>query len=367
LDGSFSLSNMSIKSKFKIIDFFIFCSFIIYFFQPQSGEVAADDLMAKKGEPYQVIALVNEVRAAYGLSPYTANGALMSAAQAHSDYQAAIGNLTHTGKGGSSSGDRAVAAGYGGGAKVYVTENIYGGRNATPEIAVNWWKNDATHLNTMISPSYTDIGVGIAEGNGVVYYTMDVGYVSGSPAQNSNPKNSSGTGQTSGAVATSASSIIIPVSAATPQADGSVVHTVQPGQALWNIAAIYNISITDLVALNGLSENSFIHPGDKILVRSATDITSTATITVTQTISSVTTASPMVVTEAATAGFDMADTATHTPQIIPSDTSLPTNTVEIQNNPPATRKIDPVLMIIGGLIVVGVFLIILGSVSRKSD
>jgi uncharacterized protein YkwD len=69
-------------------------------------QVSASTLAKKGGDAYQVIALVNAVRAAYGLPDYTANAALMSAAQAHSEYQASIGSATHTGKGGSRAGDR---------------------------------------------------------------------------------------------------------------------------------------------------------------------------------------------------------------------------------------------------------------------
>lgn len=337
------------------------------FLQPQAIEVAAKTQYIAKGDANQVIALVNEVRAGYGLSPYNPNSALMSAAQAHSNYQASIGSLTHIGKGGSHAVDRAVAAGSGAGAKVYVTENIYGGRNASAAAAVSWWQGDATHLNTMISPSYTDIGVGVAEGGGVIYYTMDVGYVSGSPGQNSNSKNSSGGGQTSGAAATTSGSVIIPVMAATPQADGSIIHTVQSGQALWNIAAIYNISVADLVALNGLTENSFIHPGDKMLIRPATNITSTITVSATQTISTVMPTDNITITNTPTLVNIMGDIATVIPQINPSATFEPTSTIVVQNNPNSGKKIDPVLLIIGGLIIVGIFLIILGSISRRSE
>ena len=76
---------------------------------------------AQAGDAWQLIAEVNALRAAYGLSPYEVNNALMSAAQKQSDYQASIGTWTHTGAGGSRPYDRAVAAGYGGGAQVFVS------------------------------------------------------------------------------------------------------------------------------------------------------------------------------------------------------------------------------------------------------
>jgi uncharacterized protein YkwD len=357
---------MKLIVKAKTLSLILVCGLTVLVFQPQRVNVSAGPLAAKGGDAYTVIALVNEVRAAYGLSAYNANSALMSSAQAHSDYQASVGSLTHTGKGGSRPGDRAVAAGYGGGAKVYVTENIYGGRNASPSIAVNWWQGDATHLNTMISPSYTDVGVGIAEGNGVVYYTMDVGYVAGSAGQNPNAKSSTGNNASSSA-SNSSAPVIVPVMAATPQADGSIIHTVKEGQAMWNIAAIYNISIADLLSLNGLTENSFIHPGDKMLIRAATTISATQTVTATQMITLSTPTIPISITNTATVSLAKMDTPTLIPQAMHSGTPQPTIIVIMNTDSPPMKKVDPVLLAIGALVVVGIFLVILGSVTRKAS
>ncbi|MFM8321711.1 MAG: CAP domain-containing protein, partial [Chloroflexota bacterium] len=133
--------------------------------------------------PYDVIAAVNSVRAAHGLAGFTTNGALMAAAQAHSDYQAAIDSTTHTGSGGTTVKTRALAAGYGGGADVSVIENIYGGMGASVQNAVGWWQGDAIHLNTLLAERQTDAGAGVAvSASGVVYFTLDVGAVVGGSA-----------------------------------------------------------------------------------------------------------------------------------------------------------------------------------------
>ncbi|HIE57170.1 MAG TPA: CAP domain-containing protein, partial [Anaerolineales bacterium] len=63
--------------------------------------------------PAQVIAAVNAFRTAQGLPALEVDYALMGAAQAHSDYQASIGQVTHTGAGGSRPIDRAYAWGFG--------------------------------------------------------------------------------------------------------------------------------------------------------------------------------------------------------------------------------------------------------------
>ncbi len=82
---------------------------------------------AQAGDPYSLIDAVNNLRAANGLPAYQINGTLMAIAQGHSDYQAAIGEVTHTGAGGTRPRDRAAAAGYGGGGTFFISENIAGG------------------------------------------------------------------------------------------------------------------------------------------------------------------------------------------------------------------------------------------------
>ena len=73
---------------------------------------ASTAAQSQGGGPYEVIALVNSLRAEYGLYPYTINQALMTAAQQQSDYQASIGQISHIGPNGSRPRDRAAAVGY---------------------------------------------------------------------------------------------------------------------------------------------------------------------------------------------------------------------------------------------------------------
>jgi uncharacterized protein YkwD len=309
----------------------------------------------QRADGYQVMTLVNQVRASYGLPALQANSALMAAAQGHSEYQASIGSITHSGAGGSSPDSRAAAAGYGGGGKIYISENIYGGNNATPSQAVGWWQSDPPHLQTMINPNATDAGAGVAEGGKTVYYTLDVGYVAGAPG--------SGSLVTPVSSGTKAPTVppVIPIQTATPAADGTVVHVVQPGQALWNIAAAYNVSIADLMALNGLTENSFIYPGDKILVRKGTagqpSVAWTPTITISQGIVPPTptnTLDPL-------AGQVQAYVPRTT---VPNTSVVPTATVEEQKNSglaAAGLRNDPMKWLIFGLFGLGVVLILMGS------
>jgi uncharacterized protein YkwD len=72
----------------------------------------------------ELIAAVNALRASYGLAPYKVDPILMAVAQAQNNYSISIGSVTHYGPNGSRPRDHVIAAGYGGGATVFVSENI---------------------------------------------------------------------------------------------------------------------------------------------------------------------------------------------------------------------------------------------------
>lgn len=350
------------------------------------GRSSAAPLPSRSASASDVLQIVNQLRAANGLPPYKANSALMAAAQSHSEFQAASGTTSHTGKGGSRPRDRAVAWGYGGGGAVYVSENIASGTNLTASEAVGWWQGDGLHLSTMLSPNYRDAGVGVAEADGVVYYTLDVGSVAGD--ESSPPPAPPGQGGKPGSTPASppgtAVAAVIPVVAATPHADGSIIHEVQPGQALWSISAIYKVSLPFLLTLNGLNENTLIYPGDKLLIRppratptpkASPTMQSSETPDVTHTpakLKSNPTKSAPSTQPASTQEQGLALAK------IPSEASPSggTTAISVQDartgmavedgSPPvvlavpAAERIDPLLMIIGGLVVIGTFLLLLG-------
>ncbi len=60
---------------------------------------------------------------------------------------------------------------------------------------------------------------------------------------------------------------IYPIGTVTPRADGSLIHVVQSGQTLVGIAEAYDIPLEDLLALNGLTRDAVIFPGDELLIR----------------------------------------------------------------------------------------------------
>ncbi len=225
-----------------------------------------------QGDPAsEVIRLVNELRASYGVPPYQVDEVLMGVAQAQASWSAANNHIGHDGPGGSSPNDRAQAAGYGNGARSYATENAAHGTASinTPALVVRMWQSDWGHLNAMVSSDYEHIGVGYAEANGYSWYVMMVGWVAGD-----SPPGSTGEQETVPKTVPEAVPDI-PFVLSEPDETGAIYHKVQSGQTAWTIAAFYGIDVAELLALNGLTEDSILHPGDILLVRAPTLPTNT--------------------------------------------------------------------------------------------
>ncbi len=304
------------------------------------------EAQAQTGSAYDLIAAVNQLRQAYGLPPYQINSALMAAAQSHSEYQASIGSITHTGAGGTRPRDRAIAFGYGGGATVFISENIAGGTNLSYRGAVQMWQGDSLHMNTMIGANYRDAGAGVASAGGVVYYTLDVGYIAGSPG--------SGTGSTAAPVSTSIT--FYPVVVATPRPDGSIVHVVQPGQTLWTIAASYQVGLEELIALNNLTNAAWIYPGDKILIKPPSD---TQTQTPTEGVPTPTQVSTTTPTSTRRSGLTPTVTLT-------ASLSLPAGQGETLATKPLTLSTsNPTLVFIALLLLGGTLLLVVGNILKR--
>ena len=62
----------------------------------------------------------------------------------------------------------------------------------------------------------------------------------------------------------------------TPEADGNYYHTVQSGETLLWIAGLYDVSLADLMAWNGLNATSVIRPEQKLLLLVTPPATPTA-------------------------------------------------------------------------------------------
>lgn len=345
----------------RIFTFLLAISFILPILLSETSRANA-----QTGDAWELISEVNALRAAYGLPPYEVNNALMAAAQGHSNYQAQIGSWTHTGPGGSRPHDRAVAAGYGGGAQVFVSENVATGINLSTSRTVNEMWQDAIHLETMISPLYTHIGAGVGQAGDWVYYTINVGYIAGAAGSGDPPVNDAAPTAVAGTPAPTAIPIE-PISIAAPRLDGTIVHVVQWGQFLENIANAYDVALKDLLALNGLSDQAVIYPGDKLLImvgqtpETAPEEASTGT----PEDADLTTLTPTATRTART--------LTKTPSPVPVAMSLSTKSIptsistsdvsqSLQNEQPG---LDYLLYAVFGLAIAGTALILFGSALKR--
>ena len=247
-------------------------------------------------DAYGVIDAVNAIRIAQGLAPYAVNSTLMSVAQAHAEYMASTGMITHTGADGSRPYQRGMAAGYPLAGQIppgFYSENIVGGPDMSPQAAVQIWTGDAPHMNTMASPNLQEIGAGVAVSGGMVYYVIDAAR----PTTGGLPQ-----AYTPGAAKSSFSAsneLIMPVTKSTPNAEGEIVHEVQAGQSLWQIAIEYGVKIDQIRALNQLSAEYMINPGDTLVIMTVgtpTPLPATQTppptITMTPTLPATTEAAP---------------------------------------------------------------------------
>ncbi|WP_218783085.1 CAP domain-containing protein, partial [Streptomyces sp. BR123] len=124
---------------------------------PASGAVA------------EVLALVNQERAAVGCPALTLNAKLTAAAQSHSQDMAAHADMSHTGSDGSDPGQRITRAGY--------TWSTYGENVAygysSPAAVMEGWMNSPGHKRNILDCSFKEIGIGYAQPNH--YWTQDFG------------------------------------------------------------------------------------------------------------------------------------------------------------------------------------------------
>ena len=214
------------------------------------GQAQAQDNAA------EILRLVNQFRAELGLPPLTYNAQLAAAAQVQANWLSSNGNnYVHTWPDGTTKENRARAAGYTG----RVVENIVGGPNMTPRQGLIWWQNSPVHYNTLVTTNYTEVGTGYAFGSNQHRYVLVVGRPPSAPAINlpSGPEPEP--------------LYIEPIVLAEPAEDGSITHTVGEGQAIWTMAAYYDVEVSDILLYNDLSENAFISPGDSIIIRPADD------------------------------------------------------------------------------------------------
>lgn len=231
---------------------------------PQSvgRAVVTSNLLAQSGgvTAFDLIIAMNTLRASYGLPVLIEDPIINAVAQATAETMAANNMSSHLGD----VRGRLQAAGYGGGAQVWATENFAVGTSfGIDEIMLAW--SDPTHMIPAVNPAYCNIGAGVAKSaSGRTYYVLQAAYTSAKSC--GEYKSVSGGSNTQPGGVTGVSQVIIPVQIATPDAEGRIFHEVKAGQSFWSIAVAYKITINDLEVWNNLSRENKLQIGQKLFI-----------------------------------------------------------------------------------------------------
>ena len=136
--------------------------------------VAAAAPQDDAGLTARVLDLTNAERQKAGLPPLTFNPQLGNAAQSYSQVLASTGCFEHTCGPVPDFADRDAQAGYTGWSAI--GENIAAGY-PTPEAVVSGWMQSPGHRANILSPKYTEIGIGLVSGGGNfgTYWTQEFG------------------------------------------------------------------------------------------------------------------------------------------------------------------------------------------------
>ena len=221
---------------------------------------------AQAGSAQALIDAVNAYRVSNGLEPYGVDGGLMSLAQTQSEYMASIQTCTHQRADGSSPGDHGISA-----------ENVACGLNLSVEGAIYSQWTDPLHSATLLGPDTGLVGAGMELSGSSVYYTLAVKRLSGEFTYRPPVKPTSVAtlpGGTPG-LTSSPQPVIYAPATVTPQADGSIVHTIRYGQTLIGIAKAYGITLEQLYAANPKlnPKNPVYYEGQSLVIRVASTAT----------------------------------------------------------------------------------------------
>lgn len=313
-----------------------------------------------------LINLINGMRVSQGYPALDVNSILMATAQETSDTMAI--NDLHWHIGGVS--ERIQAAGYGGGAKVWATENFAIGPMTINQIQAVW--ADESHMIPVVNPAYTHIGAGVTEYNGRIWYIVHAAYVSGGSNYVA-PTSVTQPGEPANTSTPAVSQIIIPVQTATPNPGGAVIHEVKSGQSLWSIAIAYDTKIAELVRLNNLSggDAPTIYTGQKLVVV-AGEATPTPDPNITETPIQPTASATITATQT-----NISPTATRTksPTRTPQIETTQVITVTATETPKTAAGINQTLVFnnktIGIILVsslaLGILLIITGAIQKSKN
>ncbi|MFA5837438.1 MAG: LysM peptidoglycan-binding domain-containing protein [Bellilinea sp.] len=307
---------------------------------------------------YDLIALVNNIRIGNGLPALEVSSILMSTAQSSAEIMAANRMGWHIGD----VRGRVMAAGYGGGASAWATENFAIGPISLEDLA--WMWSDADHMIPMVKPAYQHIGAGVATAaDGSIYYIVHAAYTSGSGASSTQLPGSTGAQPTA-----PAAQWIIPVVTATPAADGAVIHEVKMGQSLWSIAIAYNTHIVDILRFNQMSpEQQVVWVGQKLNI----PVTPQPTLSQTQGTTS-SPAEPVATSTSSVTAVPLAEPAeaiatTVRPTPSPTQTAPILTPTSQASESPANLLDRTIGYVLGGIFAVGALLVGFGLLARREN
>ena len=245
--------------------FFILVLLSAFFSKAALAQAARSLAPTAKGvTAYDLIIAMNTLRTSNGLPALVEDPIIDAVAQSTAEIMAAQQMSWHIGN----VSGRLASAGYGGGSKVWATENFAVGDLSIDQVMLVW--SDASHMIPAVNPAYCNIGAGVAQAaNGRTYYVLQAAYVSGKSC--GEYKSTGGTttkpgGTTDEGRVGGVSQLIVPVKVATPDAEGRVYHVVQAGQSFWSIAIAYKITIKDLETWNNLSRDAKLQIGQKLFI-----------------------------------------------------------------------------------------------------
>jgi len=116
-----------------------------------------------------MLCLVNKYRQQNGAKPLKLHPMLKQSAQAHSDDQAGMCQMTHDGSDGSRCSQRIAKTGY---KWKTVGENVAWNQADTPSVVVAWW-NSPGHRTNMLNPDYIHAGFAVTSKENGPYWTQD--------------------------------------------------------------------------------------------------------------------------------------------------------------------------------------------------
>lgn len=226
-----------------------------------------------------IFSKINMVRAENNAQMLIFDDNLANAARNFASYLLEIGHLSEEGLQGETEKTRAEDVGYGGGASFNITQNIaMVWTDTTPDYLVNSiWGADPNIRQKLLDVKGQHIGIGIADDRQRRFVVVMIGYLlDGSVQYTPLPTYDVRTPKPEETFTPSP----VPLITSTRQPDGSIMHEIQSGQTLSEIAYAYKVDWYSLAQLNDLDlDDPVIFEGEKLIIQPTFTITPTPTLT----------------------------------------------------------------------------------------